>query len=1019
MREIFVERIIEPYVGMPLLGVGGFRNCQRIFVHYDDQVAAILTPDSVDGHFSTQLPLEKISRVRVLDDRDTLLFDAELSSIRERGATTTPKGPIARTLHSILTGQVLSPWRWLARADRFSEKLLQAKQKLRRKLTHPRPRSPHDAAITRTVDGPVPNTGPTISILMPVYEVEPRWFRAAVQSVMNQSYERWELCIADDCSTRVDLLAEFDRLPADNRIKYVRRSSNGHICHASNSAAGLATGEFVALLDHDDALAPHALAEVANALARDPAADLVYSDEDKIDAKNRRYDPQHKPDWSPELLLSYNYINHFTVLRRSLFERVGRFRPGYEGSQDHDLLLRASEHTRRIVHVPKILYHWRSLPTSTASTAGVKTYVHTSGRRAVEYALNRRGIDATLAVPAFASRLGLPVLALERGEGTVAVIEHDGNAATLNRLAADRSEDYLLFIRKDLKAKDPHWLGRLLAYARIPGVGAVGGRLGSAAGTVITEDGPVQAFESLSPEAISYYFYAEVARNVAAPSMGLLLTRRDMFESVGGFDPRFPTLFELDYATRLAARNLRSVHVGDAAFEPVPALSVDPLEWQTFRTLHGTHDPYSNPNFDPPFVVSGDAGLIPCTPAQPLKTLVAAHNLNSPEGAPRYLSEIVLGLRDRGAMKPVVLSPLGGAGAAVYRDADVPVSILDAPWARRFVDAQWTPRAYEAAQQVLMAELRRTQPDVVLANTLLMFPIVEAAARLGIPSVWIIHESYSHAVLSRLFTPYAQARCEGAFALASRIVPASHETADIFRRCDVRHNIRVIHNGIDPDPIDRYCREVSREAARQSLRLDARSTHIVSVGTVCERKGQHALVEAAAILKRTRSDFAIHIVGLRDAVPYSGYMRQLVTRRGVESVVNLVEETPEVFAWFRAADVFACTSHMETFSRSILEAEIFGLPIVSTPCHGLDEQVIWNQNALQFPFHDAQALSEQLAVLIDDAALRVQMGRKSRAAFDNHATLGTMLDRYQAVLQQTTGTLRSESPMPASQRRAA
>jgi glycosyltransferase involved in cell wall biosynthesis len=536
----------------------------------------------------------------------------------------------------------------------------------------------------------------------------------------------------------------------------------------------------------------------------------------------------------------------------------------------------------------------------------------------------------------------------------------------------------------------------------------------------LTTEGPRPAFADLAADAVSYYFYAEVAGNVIAPSRGLLLTSRRSFDRLGGFDAtRFgQSLFELDYALRLRGQGQRCVHVGDAAFTATVPLNdgIDPREWLVFRRAHGTHDPYSNPNFSSrePFALTGDAGLIPATPSEPLRALIAAHNLNNPEGAPRYLSEIVFGLCARGVLDPAVLSPRDGAGASVYRQANVPVRILDAAWTPRFVDARWSPREYEAAQNAILDALRSERPEVVVANTLLTFPVVEAAARLGMPSVWIIHESYSAEVLARLFTPYARQRCEAAFNLATRVIPASHDTAALFHRCDMRRNIRVIHNGIDPSAIDDYCCRVSREHARRELGLDPKKTQIIAVGTVCERKGQHTLVEAAALLATRRRDFVCHLVGVRDGLPYASYVRRLVKRRRIDDCVNLVGETNLVFPWFRAADIFACTSHMEAFSRSVLEAEIFGLPIISTPCHGVGEQVAWNQNALAFPFGDADTLAGHLEALIADAALCREMGAKSRAVFDGHASYDDMLDRYQAVIQQAAGLATGERAAAAT-----
>src|SRR5205823_644816 len=209
-------------------------------------------------------------------------------------------------------------------------------------------------------------------------------------------------------------------------------------------------------------------------------------------------------------------------------------------------------------------------------------------------------------------------------------------------------------------------------------------------------------------------------------------------------------------------------------------------------------DPYHNPNCSErdAWRPSCDSPLSQPSEATrpPARALVVAHNLNNPEGAPRYLSEIVLGLRGRGAIDPVVFSPLGGVGASVYESTGVPVVVRESPQSRRFVDGLWTPREYEAAQKAAARLLRAYRPEVVIANTLTTFPLVEAAARAGVPSVWIIHESYSRGHLERLFPPFARKRVEQAFALASRVVPASHDTAALFARLNTRGNVRVIHN---------------------------------------------------------------------------------------------------------------------------------------------------------------------------------------------------------------------------------
>jgi GT2 family glycosyltransferase len=249
-------------------------------------------------------------------------------------------------------------------------------------------------------DGAVEATGmeltrqPLISVLMPTYDTDERWLRACLDSVLQQSYSHWELCIADDASSREHVHRVLEEYAArDKRIKVHFRKHNGHISQASNSALELAKGEYVALLDHDDELHPQALYEVAKAINNHPQWKLIYSDEDKIDSDGCRYEPYFKPDWNYDLLLSQNCVSHLGVYETSLVREVGGFRQGYEGSQDWDLALRCIERLEsgQIGHIPRVLYHWRATPGSTARAVGEKSYALAAGQRAVEAHLERIG----------------------------------------------------------------------------------------------------------------------------------------------------------------------------------------------------------------------------------------------------------------------------------------------------------------------------------------------------------------------------------------------------------------------------------------------------------------------------------------------------------------------------------------------------------------------------------------------------------------------------------------------------
>ncbi len=244
---------------------------------------------------------------------------------------------------------------------------------------------------------------PLFSVVMPVYNPNLAWLQEAIDSVYSQVYPYWELCIADDASDDPRVRDTLERnAQQDKRVKVLYRENNGHISATSNDALSLAMGEFVVLLDHDDVLAGHALYSIADAINRNVDGAVFFSDEDKIDKAGRRYNPYFKCDWNYDLFLSQNMISHLGCYKRSLLHEVGGFRTGYEGSQDYDLALRCMESIRpdQIIHIPRILYHWRAHETSTASTHDSKPYALLAGQKAIGEHLTRKGIKATVELQA-------------------------------------------------------------------------------------------------------------------------------------------------------------------------------------------------------------------------------------------------------------------------------------------------------------------------------------------------------------------------------------------------------------------------------------------------------------------------------------------------------------------------------------------------------------------------------------------------------------------------------------------
>ncbi|MFT7685401.1 MAG: glycosyltransferase involved in cell wall biosynthesis [Candidatus Azotimanducaceae bacterium] len=240
---------------------------------------------------------------------------------------------------------------------------------------------------------------PLISILVPVYKPDPILFTKMIRSVFNQSYSNWQLCIVDDCSQNEELITIMEKwAKKDSRIVFKLRDENGHISVTSNDALAMADGAFCALLDHDDELHIHALSHVINAINHHPKAKIFYSDEDKLDISENRYDSHFKSDWNRDLLYSQNFVSHLGVYQKSLLDQVGGFRVGYEGSQDYDLLLRCIEHCedKNIIHIPRILYHWRATEGSTALSSDQKDYTEDAGIRALRDHFNRLGHDVSV-----------------------------------------------------------------------------------------------------------------------------------------------------------------------------------------------------------------------------------------------------------------------------------------------------------------------------------------------------------------------------------------------------------------------------------------------------------------------------------------------------------------------------------------------------------------------------------------------------------------------------------------------
>lgn len=503
---------------------------------------------------------------------------------------------------------------------------------------------------------------PKISIIMPTYNTKPEWLDEAIESVRAQTYPNWELCIVDDASTDPATRKALRRYTRRRKIHLARLGENSGIAAASNRALSMATGEFVGFLDHDDELKPNALFEVVKLLNRRRDLDFIYTDEDKLEPDGQLTDPFFKPDWSPELFLTTNYVTHFAIYRKELVDRLGRLRRGYDGSQDHDLALRVTEATERIGHIALPLYTWRKVPGSAAASAEAKPWAYQAGARALMDGLRRRGFEGDV-VPGLwkgshrvrfritgAPTVGIIIPTRDRVDllrrcvesiearssyrhYELLVVDNDSAdeetleflatvkgrviayrgpfnyANMMNVAAAEARTDMLLFLNNDTEVISPGWIEALLEYAQQPAVGAAGARLLYPQGHP-QHEGIIMGLghgTAGNVDHAGYFSLGHSVLNASAVTAACMMTRAAVFSELGGFEEKLKVAFnDVDYCLRLRRAGYRIVYTPYAELFHHESASRGtlhpPADEAFFRERWGCPgeivDPYYNPNLD-------------------------------------------------------------------------------------------------------------------------------------------------------------------------------------------------------------------------------------------------------------------------------------------------------------------------------------------------------------------------------------------------------------------------------------
>ncbi|MEQ8173199.1 MAG: glycosyltransferase family 2 protein, partial [Candidatus Eremiobacterota bacterium] len=450
---------------------------------------------------------------------------------------------------------------------------------------------------------------PKISIITPTYNTPKQFLIDMIESVLNQTYSKWELCIADGSSMEhyvKNILENYQN--KDKRIKVKLLTENKGIAGNSNEALSMATGDFMTLLDHDDTLTPYALFEIVKVINEHPDVDFIYSDEDKItEDGERRFDHYFKPDWSPDTLKSYNYPIHVSVFSKDTIKLIGGFRDGFEGSQDYDLILRVTEKAKNIIHIPKILYHWRVNKNSTAGDTGAKLYAYVSAKKALEEHLQRTGLKGEVkdglwpgtkqvtyeitklpkisiiilnknhyedlkkcinSIINKSSYKNFEIIIMENGSDEENIFDfykelkrreniriitwNDSfNYAAINNFAVNYAKgEILLFLNNDIEIINQDWIERMLEHAVRKEIGAVGAKLYypdntiQHGGVIIGIQGAAgHAHKNYHKDSPGYFARLKVIQNLSAVTAACVMIRKEVFKEIEGFDERYTIAF--------------------------------------------------------------------------------------------------------------------------------------------------------------------------------------------------------------------------------------------------------------------------------------------------------------------------------------------------------------------------------------------------------------------------------------------------------------------------------------------
>ena len=887
---------------------------------------------------------------------------------------------------------------------------------------------------------------PKISLLLPVLNTPVAFLEDLLASLAAQTYGNFEICAVDggssDAKTIECLKQSQEKEP---RLKLEFLPENLGVAENTNRALALATGDFMACIDHDDRLPPFALYELARAISDHPEGDMFYSDEDRLSEEGKRHAPFFKPEWSPEYLLSSMYLGHLTAYRRDLAERVGGFRKEFDLSQDYDFALRATEEAKAILHIPHVLYHWREHAAS--GSAGGKPEARQTNLAALADAMRRRGLAADVLEYPAANRVRMkitqwpkvsiiiPTDSPERGkflveelprmtsypDYEVVIVTNSGLAEQLALIAPPKplfrfvrydhvfnfsekcnlgahaaSGDRLIFFNDDVESGQPDWIQNLIEPLENPAIGGVAPKL-------LYETGKIQhaglvtgvrglvgtACHQWPADSTDYTNFAQSMRNVSALSGACLAMRRDDFFAVGEWDAvNVPIAHsDLDLSFKIRAAGLRCVYTPFVTMRHRGHASLGPAGRAVETSLPQKVSVFllnrwpEYSTHDPYFPDNMRDWIYADSPT-PVR--MWARSGGRAVASKADLLFVTHDLTWSGA--PLLLFHL----AQWCKEQGYFVAVMspgEGPLARKFI-VEGIPLIVDpliTQNHPSFAQFAR-EFDCVIANTIFSAPIVRSAKAAGVPHIWWIHEG-------RVAKHYlgSDANMRSALGLADLIVTPDTHSSQVYQPFTNRA-VRVLQDGI-PDPNSALPPRVASSRDRITFLL---------LGTIEQRKGQQVFLNALQKLPEGVSNKALfRIVGRPHDLALAAEIRAAVK---ASTFLSYDESVPheEALALIRDADVMVSTSWDETGPLILMEALALGTPILSTTVGAVAENLVNEEAGLFFPAGNVSALAEAIERLVREPDLIERLRSKSRAAYEKHFTLDRFTKGFIELLNEVS-----------------